>query len=90
MESLGDFLDALYVRLVMVEDQDALARYRSRLVRSPSRCMKAKQNPRRGMTADRGSLRMDGLRLGFRRDLGVTPRTRASIEARNLGSGKLK
>jgi hypothetical protein len=33
-------------------------------IRSPSRCMRAKQNPRRGMMADGGSLRMDGLRLG--------------------------
>jgi hypothetical protein len=41
--------------------------------------------------ADRGSLRMDGLRLvGVWRDLGVTPRTRGTIEARDFGSGKLK
>ena len=38
-------------------------------------------NPCRGMMADRGPLRMDGLRLGVSRRLGVTPRTRSKIKA---------
>jgi hypothetical protein len=50
-----------------------------------------KQTPT-GSGRDRQGLRMDGLRLGGRmeEDLGVTPRTRAVIQARDLGSGKLK
>jgi hypothetical protein len=57
--------------------------------RSPRRIME-KQTPT-GSGRDRQGLRMDGLRLGARtEDLGVTPRTRAVIEAGALGSGKLK
>jgi hypothetical protein len=48
-----------------------------------------KANPRRGMRPT-GVRAVDGLRLGGMGDLGVTPRTRAAIQARDFGSGKLK
>jgi hypothetical protein len=67
------------------ENIDEIAGWADHLAR-----MTEKQTPT-GSGRDRQGLRMDGLRLGGRmEDLGVTPRTRAAIQARDLGSGKLK
>jgi|HubBroStandDraft_6_1064221.scaffolds.fasta_scaffold1674311_2 hypothetical protein len=72
-------------RQISRENIDEIAGWADHLAR-----MTEKQTPT-GSGRDRQGLRMDGLRLGGRmEDLGVTPRTRAAIQARDLGSGKLK